>query len=82
MIYEQFLKDLNTKNDSIISNYTSWHHYVWKDSPDWLAYFIGYRIVQAYVDKYGQDSWKQLYDLPVKEIFARCDYDKFIIKNK
>jgi hypothetical protein len=43
-------------------------------APGAAGYFLGYRIVQAYVDRHGPDSWKQIYDLPVREVLARSGY--------
>lgn len=45
-------------------------------APKTLYYWLGFRIVEAYVDKHGKDSWKDLYKLPSKEIFERSGYGK------
>ena len=41
-------------------------------SPGADGYFLGYRLVQAYVTKRGRDSWKEIYDLPVATVAARA----------
>jgi hypothetical protein len=41
-------------------------------SPGADGYFLGYRLVQAYVAKRGRDSWKEIYDLPVATVVARA----------
>ena len=45
-----------------------------KDSPGAAGYFVGFRIVQAYVERHGADSWKDLYDLPVRQVLERSGY--------
>jgi hypothetical protein len=43
--------------------------------PGGVAYFLGFRIVQAYVAKHGSKSWTDLIDLPVAEVLARSGYE-------
>jgi hypothetical protein len=38
------------------------------------GYFLGFRIVQAYVAKRGPESWKEIYDLPVRTVLERSGY--------
>ncbi len=42
--------------------------------PTRMGYFIGFRIVQAYVAKKGADAWKRIYRLPVKQVMEESDY--------
>jgi len=42
--------------------------------PPAVAYFLGFRIVQAYVAKHGPASWTDLIDLPVREVVSRSGY--------
>jgi len=42
--------------------------------PGKVGYFLGYRIVQAYVARFGDDSWVELYDLDAAEILERSGY--------
>jgi hypothetical protein len=39
-----------------------------------VAYFLGFRIVEAYVATHGADSWKEIFDLPVREVLLRSGY--------
>ena len=41
-------------------------------SPGADGYFLGYRLVEAYVAKRGRDSWKEIYDLPVGRVVERA----------
>ena len=43
-------------------------------APGAAGYFIGLRIVQAYVDRHGDESWKELYDMPVRDVLAKSGY--------
>ena len=54
------------------------HEYIFTDAPDRIAYFIGFRICQAYVKEKGIESWKDIYKLPPKEILRLSDYENFI----
>jgi uncharacterized protein YjaZ len=44
---------------------------VYDDGPSRLGYFVGFRICQKYVSKYGKDAWKDFYKLPFIEIINR-----------
>lgn len=48
------------------------------DAPKTLFYWLGFRIVEFYVNAHGPDSWKDIYDLSVKEVLERSQYEKFI----
>ena len=53
-----------------------------KDIPeniqDELCYFLGFRIIQKYVEKNGKDSWKDLYKIPLKEFYNNSGYKEYI----
>jgi uncharacterized protein YjaZ len=44
------------------------------NGPGAVGYFLGFRIVEAYVAAHGADSWLQLYDMPVAEVLVRRGY--------
>ena len=44
---------------------------LYDDGPSRLGYFVGFRICQKYVSKYGKDAWKDFYKLPFIEIINR-----------
>jgi len=48
------------------------------DAPKTLNYWLGFRIVQKYVDKHGADSWKNIYQLHPKEVLEKSGYEEFI----
>jgi uncharacterized protein YjaZ len=43
-------------------------------APGATGYFLGLRIVEAYVARHGTDSWKDLYDLPAGVVLRRSGY--------
>lgn len=44
--------------------------------PPKVGYFVGYRVVQAYVDRHGPESWRRLYDLPAARILRDSGYER------
>jgi hypothetical protein len=42
--------------------------HVLPEAPGKIGYFLGYRIVEAYVKRHGAESWRELYDLDVAQI--------------
>jgi uncharacterized protein YjaZ len=37
-------------------------------APGKIGYFLGYRIIEEYVRRHGDDSWRDLYDMDVADI--------------
>ena len=77
-IFDHAAQHLHSIDREVIDQYSHWHQYPWDGTPDRLAYFIGFRICQAFVEKRGPDSWKEIYDLPVLETLEKSDYLGFI----
>lgn len=48
------------------------------DAPKTLFYWLGFRIVEFYVNAHGPDSWTDIYDLSVKEVLDRSQYKQYI----
>ena len=48
------------------------------DAPRSLNYWLGYRIVDFYVQKHGEDSWKDIYTTPIKEVYEQSGYEEYI----
>ena len=44
------------------------------DAPKTLFYWLGFRIIEAYVKNHGKDSWKELYKLTSDEIYKGSGY--------
>ena len=43
-------------------------------TPTAAGYFLGFRIVQAYAANQGPDSWKEIFDLPAREVVRRSGW--------
>jgi hypothetical protein len=43
-----------------------------------LGYFLGFRIIEMYVKNHGKDSWKDIYNMPLRQFFEESGYDKYI----
>jgi len=48
------------------------------DAPKSLNYWLGYRIIESYVNKHGADSWKDIYEMNVQEVFDNSGYEEYI----
>jgi hypothetical protein len=45
-----------------------------ESGPTAAGYFLGFRIMQRYVEKRGAGSWVEAIDLPVREVLSRSGY--------
>lgn len=48
------------------------------DAPKSLNYWLGFRIVEKYVEKHGVNSWKDIYKLAPKDLLDRSGYEKYV----
>ena len=48
------------------------------DAPKTLNYWLGFRIITKYVEKYGKDSWNDIYQLNAKEVLLKSGYEDYI----
>ncbi len=48
------------------------------NAPKTLYYWLGFRIVQSYVNIHGQNSWRDLYELNVQEVLEKSEYEDYI----
>lgn len=47
-------------------------------APKTVFYWLGFRIIESYVKKYGEDSWLDIFNLPVKEVLEKSGYQEYI----
>lgn len=48
------------------------------EAPKTLYYWLGFRMVESYVERHGPDSWQDIYELPVREVLLQSGYaEKF-----
>ncbi len=55
---------------------------LFEQAPKSLNYWLGFRIVEMYVEKHGKDSWKDIYELDVQDVLKRSNYENYIQKLK
>jgi len=51
---------------------------LFKDAPKTLNYWLGFRIIEKYVEKNGADSWNDIYELNVENVFEESGYEHYI----
>ncbi|MEM6687448.1 MAG: DUF2268 domain-containing putative Zn-dependent protease [Bacteroidota bacterium] len=51
---------------------------LFKDAPKSLNYWLGFRIIEKYVEKHGNDSWKDIYELNVENVLQESGYEQYI----
>lgn len=51
---------------------------LFEDAPKSLNYWLGFRIIEKYVEKNGEDSWKDIYELNVEKVLHESGYEKYI----
>lgn len=73
-IFEAAQPHLLSTDPAVIKQFHQWHEYIWPDTPDRLAYFIGFRIWEAYVSKWGPDSWIEVYSQPIETALNKSGY--------
>ncbi len=47
-------------------------------SPKTLFYWLGFRIVESYTNKHGDNSWKDIYKLPVQDVLEKSGYAEYV----
>jgi len=48
------------------------------DAPKSLNYWMGFRIIEKYVEKHGKDSWKDIYKMDSQIVFEKSGYADYI----
>lgn len=75
-IAERASVDLTSRERLVVNRYAARNSTIWPDGPGAIGYFLGFRIVDAYVLRHGEDSWRDLYDLSLSEVLERSGYLK------
>lgn len=53
-------------------------HKLFPDAPKSLNYWIGFRIIEFYVKKHGKNSWKDIYTMPMNDVYHKSGYEEYI----
>ena len=48
------------------------------DAPKTLFYWMGFRIIENYVNTHGEDSWRDIYKMDVGKVLEESKYEEFI----
>lgn len=80
-IFDYTTARLDSTDENIKNKFARAHQFIFDGAPDRIAYFIGFRICQAYVKNNGEESWKNIYALSPGEVLTLSGYDKFINNN-
>jgi len=51
---------------------------LFKNAPKTLFYWLGFRIIEKYIEKNGAESWKDIYEMNVQDILDKSGYKKYI----
>lgn len=51
---------------------------LFKDAPKTLYYWLGFRIIEKYIEKNGADIWKDIYEMNVAEVLTKSGYEEYI----
>lgn len=51
---------------------------LFKDAPKSLNYWLGFRIVEKYIENNGKNSWKDIYGLDSKTVLQKSGYEEYI----
>jgi hypothetical protein len=66
---------LESDDKDVINRYMAASSRPEPDAPGKVGYFLGYRIVEAYVARHGPGSWKDLYGMTARQILDASRYD-------
>jgi hypothetical protein len=65
---------LSSSDDDVMRPYRNRSARVRPEAPAAIGYFLGYRIVEAYVARHGPESYYDVFDLPVAAVLQRSGY--------
>lgn len=51
---------------------------IFPNAPKTLYYWLGFRIIESYVENDSDNSWKDIYKMNVKEVLDKSGYEKYI----
>ena len=49
-----------------------------QNAPRTLYYWLGFRIVEKYIEKHGVDSWRDIYTMNVTDLLTKSGYEAYI----
>ena len=73
-ILRRALPDFDSKDREIHNQYVARSVKLWPNAPGAIGYFLGFRVVEAYVERHGPGSWRDLYERSLGQILRESDY--------
>ncbi len=73
-LWHKAASELGETDRDVIFQYRAARAHLIPEGPPKVGYFIGYRIVEAYLDRHGLESLPDLLILPVGDILIRSGY--------
>ena len=70
-IFSYFKNNYSSTDQNMISKFGSRNAKIKENLPGAIGYFIGFKIVEAYVSKHGSESWKDIYTLSSEEVLEK-----------
>lgn len=69
-LWAQARTELNSKDRKVLDTFSSAGTRIADGAPGKIGYFLGYRIVDDFVQRNGPESWRKLYDMRLADILA------------
>jgi uncharacterized protein YjaZ len=69
-----FKEKVNETNKDIVDSFVNRSYHFSKELPSAIGYFIGFTIIENYVSKYGEGSWKDVYKLSPKQVYELSQF--------
>lgn len=82
LIFTKLNRFLLTNDDDHALAFVDRGTKIFREGPGAIGYYMGYRICESYVQLHGDQSWKAIYTLPVREVFDGSRYGKKVISKK
>lgn len=73
-IWQKAVTELGEKDRDVIFQYRAARAHLIPEGPPKVGYFIGYRIVRAYLERHGLEAIPDLLILPVRDILKESGY--------
>ncbi len=54
------------------------NYQLFPEAPKTLYYWLGFRIIESYISIYGEDSWKDIYQMNVQEVLEKSKYEVYV----
>ncbi len=70
-LIELLKRNYKSNSDKLSDNFVSRGYKFSEKYPTAIGYYLGFRIVEEYVKKYGKESWKDIYKLSPKKVLRK-----------